>query len=127
MNNDRRNVNEDINEKNLLFLNEEASQYLDEEGGGDMLGGNKQNEEIANLKYYVDDLNRKLMEKEGEVQNQNFQLQTMNLLVDNLKKNTKSLHEKLAETEKIKVHVGAQNKKIQDLEDELGILKQEYM
>jgi hypothetical protein len=43
------------------------------------------------------------------------------------KNNTKSLHEKLAETEKSKAHIGAQNKKIQDMEDELGALKKEYM
>jgi chromosome segregation ATPase len=127
MNNERRNINDDINEKNLFFLGEEASQYIDEEGNRDMLQYNNQQDELVNLKYYCDDLSKKLMDKEGEVQNQAFQIQTMNLLVDNLKKNTKSLHEKLAETEKIKIHVGAQNKKIQDLEDELSIIKQEYM
>jgi hypothetical protein len=120
MNNNHRNL-EDINEKNLLFLGEEASQYMDD------VNENRQQEEIANLKYYVDDLNKKLMDKESEVQNQNFQMQTMNMLIENLKKNTKSLHEKLAETEKAKVHLGAQDKKIVDLEDEFAILKQEYM
>jgi hypothetical protein len=126
MNNERRN-NDDINEKNLLFLNEEASQYLDEEQANNMMIENNQQEEIINLKYYIDELSKKLMEKDDKMQNQNFQLQTMNLLIENLKKNTKSLHGKLAEGEKAKVHIGAQNKKIQDLDDELGALKQEYM
>ena len=114
-------IPEDFNEKNLIHLNEEASQFLDENSQR-----KDNNEEIMNMKYYIEELSKKLMEKEDKVQNQSFQMQTMNLLVENLKKNTKSLHEKLAEYEKLKIHINAQNKKTVDLENEISVLKQEY-
>jgi len=112
---------EDFNENNLIHLNEEASQYLDENSHR-----KDNNEEIMNMKYYIEELSKKLLEKEDKVQNQTFQMQTLNLLIENLKKNTKSLHEKLAEYEKLKIHINAQNKKTNDLENEISILKQEY-
>ena len=112
---------DDFNEKNLIHLNEEASQFLEENSQR-----KDNNEEIINMKYYIEELSKKLMEKEDKVQNQSFQMQTLNLLVENLKKNTKSLHEKLAEYEKLKIHINAQNKKTVDLENEISVLKQEY-
>ncbi len=112
---------EDFNEKNIIHLNEEASQFLDENSHR-----KDNNDEIINMKYYIEELSKKLMEKEDKVQNQSFQMQTLNLLVENLKKNTKSLHEKLAEYEKLKIHINAQNKKTVDLENEISVLKQEY-
>ena len=114
-------IPEDFNEKNLIHLNEEASQFMEENSQR-----KDNNEEIMNMKYYIEELSKKLMEKEDKVQNQSFQMQTLNLLVDNLKKNTKSLHEKLAEYEKLKIHINAQNKKTVDLENEISVLKQEY-
>jgi predicted RNase H-like nuclease (RuvC/YqgF family) len=75
---------------------------------------NQHQEEVANLKYYI--LNKKLMEYEDKITNRKFSNKYFKHDVENLKKNTKSLHEKLAETEESKAHIGAQNKKIQEME-----------
>jgi hypothetical protein len=81
MNNDRRGNKKTSNEKNLLFLNEETSQYLDEGNNMDFAQENQHQEEVANLKYYI--LNKKLMEYEDKITNRNFQINTSSMMVEN--------------------------------------------
>ncbi len=76
---------------------------------------------------YIDELNNQLIEKDGIIQNQNYRIQSLNNMIDNLKTNIKSLHEKLSENEKLKINLNAQIKKMQEMELELDTIKKENM
>ncbi len=111
-----------LNQRNLNHLQEEANNYIDD--------NEKQSiyeDQDNNLKNYIDELNKKILDKDEIIHNQSFQIQTLNQMIENLKKNTKHLHEKLAEYEKLKIHISAQNKKMADMEKETEAIKQEYM
>ncbi len=125
---DRPRQIKEINQRNLSHLNEEADNYMDyNENENDNEKNSVVEENNDDLKLYLDDLNKKLIEKDDIIQNQSFQIQTLNQMVDNLKRNTKNLNEKLADYEKLKIHINAQNKKMVDMEKETEIIKQEYM
>jgi hypothetical protein len=117
-----RQMFKELNQRNLNHLNEEADNYLDDNEEDSVVEENNDD-----LKIYLDDLNKKLIEKDDIIQNQSFQIQTLNQMIDNLKRNTKNLNEKLADQEKLKIHINAQNKKMVDMEKETEMIKQEYM
>jgi chromosome segregation ATPase len=121
-----RKLNE-LNQRNLNHLNDEVDNYLDEEVNENENEKQSVVEDNIDLKQYLEELNKKLIDKDDIIQNQSFQLQTLNQMVDNLKKNTKNLNEKLADYEKLKIHINAQNKKMADMEKETEVIKQEYM
>lgn len=112
-----------FNHRNLNSLNEEANNYLDDNDKNSIYEENNNND----LKDYIHELNKKIIDRDETITNQSFQIQTLNQMIDNLKKNTKNIHEKLAEHEKLKIHINAQNKKMADMEKETEAIKYEYL
>jgi hypothetical protein len=119
-----RQMANDLNQRVLNHFQEEADTYLEDNENEKQSVIEENNDD---LKLYLDDMNKKLIEKDDIIQNQSFQIQTLNQMVDNLKRNTKNMNEKLADYEKLKIHINAQNKKMADMEKETEVIKQEYM
>lgn len=134
---------DDINENNLHFLSEEVSQYIDGEDNNIQKGGintsrnlytSKQlmpnfsgQEDINYYKYRIEEMNKDLIDKMNLIQTQGDQMKEMELLIDNLKKNTKTLYEKLSQNEKVKIQMNIKDKELQENENETNMIKIEYM
>jgi hypothetical protein len=112
--------------RNNYILTKDGIYYLDNEEKNE-IEEERQVVEDTNLNYHIEQLKRRLDEKDNIIHKQNQQIADMGLMIGNLKNNTKTLHEKLAESDKNKVHISAQEKGIKDLEDDMIGLKEEYL
>lgn len=131
-------MDNDINENNILFLSEEASQYLDEYINNDKDIYNSKpysnnrtiqlpNDNLDNIKYGIDDLNKVIADKNNIIYTQKEKINSLTLLVENLKRNTKNLHEKTSQQDKAKIQINLLNKRILEIENERNFIKKEYM